>query len=155
MSNFRCTLTRNNISHHTVWRTWLFITFSEERWLCCQFSLPHLYISYLKGWENVLLRLGVKGFNQMPNRSNADWLPWEQYDSSPIRQTYRLQAHRIPSSDHRESFPREIRSLVRSNTVSFYEWAKQISFCFVFDQIIARRPLSANASLLEATRDIC
>ena len=28
-----------------IWRTWLFITCSDERWLCCQFSLPHLYIS--------------------------------------------------------------------------------------------------------------
>ena len=33
------------IEHHTQWRTWLFITYSEERWLYYQFSLPHLYVS--------------------------------------------------------------------------------------------------------------
>ena len=33
------------ISHHTVWRTWLFIAYSDERWLYCQFSRPRLYIS--------------------------------------------------------------------------------------------------------------
>ena len=33
------------IFHHTVWRTWLFIAYSDERWLYNQFSLPHLYIS--------------------------------------------------------------------------------------------------------------
>ena len=33
------------ISHHTVWRTWLFIAYPDEGWLYYQFSLPHLYIS--------------------------------------------------------------------------------------------------------------
>ena len=32
------------ILHHTVWRTWLFLAYSDERWLYYQFSLPHLYI---------------------------------------------------------------------------------------------------------------
>ena len=32
------------ILHHTVWRTWLFITYSDGRWLYYQFSLLHLYI---------------------------------------------------------------------------------------------------------------
>ena len=40
---------------------WLFITYSDERWLCYQFSLPHLYISYLKGWANVPFELGSEG----------------------------------------------------------------------------------------------
>ena len=39
---------------HTVWRTWLFIAYSDGRWLYCQFSLLHLYISLLEGWENAL-----------------------------------------------------------------------------------------------------
>ena len=30
------------ILHHTVWRTWLFITYSYQRWLYYQFSLHHL-----------------------------------------------------------------------------------------------------------------
>ena len=29
--------------HHTVWRTWLSIAYSDERWLYYQFSLPRLY----------------------------------------------------------------------------------------------------------------
>ena len=33
------------IVHHTVWRTWLFIAYSDERWLHYQFSLPHPYTS--------------------------------------------------------------------------------------------------------------
>ena len=45
---------------HIVWRTWLFIAYSDERFLCYQFSLPHLHISLLKGWENVLYELGSK-----------------------------------------------------------------------------------------------
>ena len=44
ISNFSCSLTIN-IIHHTAWRTWLFIAYSNERWLYCHFSLPHLYIS--------------------------------------------------------------------------------------------------------------
>ena len=32
-------------SRHIVWRTWLFITCSDERWLYYKFTLPHLYIS--------------------------------------------------------------------------------------------------------------
>ena len=33
------------IWHHKVWRTWLFIAYSYERWLYYWFSLPHSYIS--------------------------------------------------------------------------------------------------------------
>ena len=29
------------ILHHTEWRTWLFIAYSDERWLYCQYSLHH------------------------------------------------------------------------------------------------------------------
>ena len=36
------------IFHHTVWRAWLFIAYSDERWLCYQSSLPHLYFLSLK-----------------------------------------------------------------------------------------------------------
>ena len=31
--------------HHTVWRTWLFIAYSDDRWLYYQFPLPHFCIS--------------------------------------------------------------------------------------------------------------
>ena len=40
--------------YHTVWRTWLSIAYSDKRLLYYQFSLLHLYISLLEGWENVL-----------------------------------------------------------------------------------------------------
>ena len=45
------------IFHHTVWRTWLFIAYSDERWLYYQFSPPHSYIFSIKGRENVLFEL--------------------------------------------------------------------------------------------------
>ena len=37
------------IWHHTVWRTWLFIAYSDEKWLYYKF--------FLKGWENTLFEL--------------------------------------------------------------------------------------------------
>ena len=43
------------ILHDKVWRT---IVYPDERWLYYQFSLPHLYVFSLKGWENVLFELG-------------------------------------------------------------------------------------------------
>ena len=48
------------ILHCTVWRTWLFVSYKVDRWLCYQVSLHHLYISPLKGWENVLFELKSK-----------------------------------------------------------------------------------------------
>ena len=46
------------ILHHTVWRTWVFIAYSDERWLYYQFSLPHFIHFSLEGWENVLFEVG-------------------------------------------------------------------------------------------------
>ena len=45
------------ILHHTVRRTWLIIAYSDERWLSYKFSLSHLCIFSLKGWENGLFEL--------------------------------------------------------------------------------------------------
>ena len=45
------------IWHHTVWRTWLFIAYSDERWLYYKFLLHHSYNRFLKGWENTLFEL--------------------------------------------------------------------------------------------------
>ena len=45
------------IWHHTVWRTWLFIAYSDEKWLYYKFSLHHSYNRLLKGWENTLFEL--------------------------------------------------------------------------------------------------
>ena len=53
--------------HHTVWRTWLFISYSDERWLCYKFLVHHLYISLLGRLENVLkngLKMVVAGIEQ-------------------------------------------------------------------------------------------
>ena len=46
------------IWHHTVWRTWLFIVYSDERWLYYQFSQPHLYISIQKVGRMYFFELG-------------------------------------------------------------------------------------------------
>ena len=51
------------ISHHTVWRTWLLIAYSDGRWLHCRFSLPHSNIFSLKCWENVLFELRSERVN--------------------------------------------------------------------------------------------
>ena len=45
------------ILHHTVWRTWLFIAYSDEKWLYYKFSLHHSYNRFLKGWEDTLFEL--------------------------------------------------------------------------------------------------
>ena len=45
------------IWHHAVWRTWLFIAYSDEKWLYYKFSLHHSYNRFLKGWENTLFEL--------------------------------------------------------------------------------------------------
>ena len=49
------------IWHHTVWRTWLFIAYWDEKWLYYKFSLHHSYNRFLKGWEKHFLSSGVKG----------------------------------------------------------------------------------------------
>ena len=45
------------ILHHTVRRTWLFIAYSDEKWLYYKFSLHHSYNRFLKIWENTLFEL--------------------------------------------------------------------------------------------------
>ena len=51
------------IWHHTVWRTWLFIAYSDEKWLYYKFSLHHSYNCFLKGWENTLFELRSERVN--------------------------------------------------------------------------------------------
>ena len=46
--------------HHTVWRTWLFIAYSDKRWLYYKFSLPHFFIFSLKVGRMYFLNSGVK-----------------------------------------------------------------------------------------------
>ena len=52
------------IWHHTVWRTWLFIAYSDEKWLYYKFSLHHSYNRFLKGWENTLFELRSERVNR-------------------------------------------------------------------------------------------
>ena len=44
---------------------WLFIAYSDEKWLYYKFSLHHSYNRFLKGWENTLLSSGVKGLTRV------------------------------------------------------------------------------------------
>ena len=48
----------SEILHQTSWRTWLFIAYSDERWLYNQLSLPHLYISPKRLWVCTFFSLG-------------------------------------------------------------------------------------------------
>ena len=59
------------ISHRTVWRTWLFLAYSDERLLYCLFSLLHLFHFSLKGWENVLCELGSERVYNLQNDANV------------------------------------------------------------------------------------
>ena len=58
VSNSKFPLQSQEILHHTVWRTWLFLAYSDETWLYhqCNTSLIHFF---LKGWENVLYELST------------------------------------------------------------------------------------------------
>ena len=53
------------IWHHTVWRTWLFIAYSDEKWLYYKFLLHHSYNCFLKGWENTLFELRSERVNML------------------------------------------------------------------------------------------
>ena len=53
------------ILHHTVRRTWLFIAYSDEKWLYYKFLLHHSYNLFLKGWENTLFELRSERVNMV------------------------------------------------------------------------------------------
>ena len=76
------------ILHHTVRRTWLFIAYSDERWLYYQFLLPRLYICLIKVWETIPLGLGVKGwaFN-LPRTGLQGWHPVRDKSSHQRKKT--------------------------------------------------------------------
>ena len=73
ISNSPCSLL-----HHTVWRTWLFIAYSDKRWLYYQFSLPHLvhflFLNLLKKvQENVLFTLGSETAKPKARSCTFSW----------------------------------------------------------------------------------
>ena len=59
------------ILHHAVWRTWLFRAYPPDERLLYQFSLPHLYILALKGWENVLFELRSERVNSRMSKFSS------------------------------------------------------------------------------------
>ena len=64
------------ILHHTVWRTWLFIAYSDARWLYYQLSLPSVIQFSLQGWENAVFELGSERVNAFtPNRDQVQISP--------------------------------------------------------------------------------
>ena len=58
------------ISHHTVWRTYLFIAYSDERWWYYQFSLLYL-THFLNVGRMYFLSLGVKWLRNVPLSSTC------------------------------------------------------------------------------------
>ena len=52
------------IWHHTVWRTWLFIAYSDWKMILVPVLTTSLIHFSLKGWENVLFELGSERVNK-------------------------------------------------------------------------------------------
>ena len=48
------------ILHHTVWRTWLFIAYSDWKMILVPVLTTSLIQFSWKGWENVLFELGIE-----------------------------------------------------------------------------------------------
>ena len=44
------------ILHHTVWRTWFSIAYSDEKWLYYQILIASLIHFSVDGWENVVFK---------------------------------------------------------------------------------------------------
>ena len=79
------------ILHHTVWRTWLFIAYTQiERWFLYQFSLPHLYISLEKVGRMYFLKSGVKGLKRSHSLETP---PFPSLKSCPTKEHDPLQMH--------------------------------------------------------------
>ena len=87
------------IWHHTVWRTWLFIAYSDEKWLYYKFSLHHSHNRFLKGWENTLFELrsgGVKTWsNDISNILTLSLLS----SKSPFSQPFKEKMHKWDSKN--------------------------------------------------------
>ena len=65
------------IWHHTVWRTWLFIAYSDEKWLYYKFLLHTHTIAFWKVGRIHFLSSGVKGLihNILVYRALRSWAP--------------------------------------------------------------------------------
>ena len=85
------------ILHHTVRRTWLFIAYSDERWLQYNFSLPYLCIFSLGGWENVLFELR----SERVKTSSCVTHLYTVYYAVPCPRTQSPEKTALSSSKHR------------------------------------------------------
>ena len=59
------------ILHHTVWRTWLFIAYSDWKMILVPVLTTSLIHFSWKGWENVLFELGSERVKKVVN-----WYKW-------------------------------------------------------------------------------
>ena len=94
------------ILEHTVWRTWLFISYSDERWYTTNSQYITLYISLLKGWENVLFEL------------NGNAFPIRRRKTNPTRSVWSVPQLRWKSPSKRTSFP--------TSCLGTWPWGKRI-----------------------------
>ena len=58
------------ILHHTVWRTWLFIAYSDWKMILVPVLTTSLIHFSWKGWENVLFELGSERVNPFTPKSD-------------------------------------------------------------------------------------
>ena len=88
------------IFYHTVWRTWLFVAYSDERWFY-HFSLPHLYIFHLvwplhsKEWSIITFSYSLTGnitSHSMRNLAFHSLLRWKMI-TLPILTTSLFSIH--------------------------------------------------------------
>ena len=90
------------IWHHTVWRTWLFIAYSDEKWLYYKFSLHQSYNRFLKGWENTLFELRSERVKSLRCSPNSYEQYWDQTSDEPGRSHHarrsprKVLRHRLP-----------------------------------------------------------
>ena len=66
----------SEILHHTVWRTWFFIAYSDGGWSILPILTTSLIYFSLRGWENILLSLGVKGSSNYKGKRHGGSQTW-------------------------------------------------------------------------------
>ena len=74
----------SEILHHKVWRTWLFIACSDERWLSAKIVNTSPVHFSLKGWENVLSELLSERVHTRLGDRNRDWTVGESNSGNAL-----------------------------------------------------------------------
>ena len=67
------------ILYHTVWRTWLFIAYSDERWLYYQLSLPTYTFLFKRLGECTFWTWEWKGWCQRSGYAGRPTLPLQAF----------------------------------------------------------------------------